>query len=157
MPSRASRWPRTRSPSRWRTRHWRGCRRTTASTATYGSDEAALRKAGWFIGNSNQQTQPVGKLAANAWGLFDMHGNVWEWGADGLRQYRPESITDPVGPTSDDSRVLRGGAFDYDMVNCRAAYRGWNSRALRLQINGLRVCASARTELHCSWCRPFLR
>jgi formylglycine-generating enzyme required for sulfatase activity len=116
------------------------CRAGTTSDYWSGSDEAALRRAGWFDGNSQRQTQPVGKLAKNAWGLFDVHGNVWEWCHDDKRTYTAQEQVDPVGNSNDDSRVLRGGSWGYSPDRCRAAYRLRNAPATRLNYFGFRVC-----------------
>lgn len=75
-------------------------------------------------GNFRQQTVPVGDLPPNPWGLFEMHGNIWEWCADDLRTYRPGRERDPKGPDlSDPERVVRGGSWSVDARLARAAYR----------------------------------
>ncbi len=68
---------------------------------------------------------PVGQFQPNAWGMYDMHGNVWEWCLDGLRTYTKEETTDPKGPEGkNDARVLRGGFWiDYPYWG-RSAFRG---------------------------------
>jgi formylglycine-generating enzyme required for sulfatase activity len=69
-----------------------------------------------------------------------MHGNVWEWCDDGKRAYQSSDISDPLGSLSDDSRVLRGGAYGSDAGACRAAFRSSNARASCGSHVGFRVC-----------------
>ncbi len=86
-------------------------------------------------------THPVGPKAPNAWGLYDMLGNVLEWCADGLREYRAVSEIDPRGPLEEGvDRVLRGGAWDYDARFARSAVRFANPPDLRNLVFGFR-CA----------------
>ena len=71
------------------------------------------------------ETTAVGSFPANAWGLYDMHGNVWEWVSDWHDEYPAEAATDPKGPEKGDSRVLRGGSWSYNPRSCRSAVRDW--------------------------------
>ena len=81
--------------------------------------------AGGAKGLYRQETVPVGSLPANAWGLHEMHGNVWEWCADGLRTYGEEPVEDPRGSEDEGAlRVFRGGSWDDYAGGARSACRG---------------------------------
>ncbi|MCD6659431.1 MAG: formylglycine-generating enzyme family protein, partial [Lentimicrobium sp.] len=75
-------------------------------------------------GNFQKKTLPVGSFAPNSWGLYDMHGNVWEWCTDWyLFEFTIEIQTNPVGPTNGYKRVVRGGSWRDYALDCRAASR----------------------------------
>ncbi|MBK8815879.1 MAG: formylglycine-generating enzyme family protein [Methylococcaceae bacterium] len=74
-----------------------------------------------------QQTVAVKSLPPNPWGLYEMHGNIWEWCQDWYGEYSTETVTEPQGPDTGDDRVLRGGSWIYGGRRCRSAYR--NARA----------------------------
>ena len=84
----------------------------------------AIEQVAWHDENSGDKTHPVGTKKSNAWGLHDMHGNVWEWCAD---WYGGELSggTDPSGPSSGVYRVFRGGSWGSLAAFCRAAFRNW--------------------------------
>ena len=96
------------------------CRAGT--TEAYAGD---LDEMGWYDDNSERQTHPVGQKMPNAWGLHDMHGNVWEWCADWYGKYCVGTVTDPTGPDDGLHRVIRGGSRDGDAYDCRAAFRNY--------------------------------
>ncbi len=75
-------------------------------------------------GGFRQTTVRVGSFSPNAWGLHDMHGNVWEWVQDWKGDYPSGSVTDPEGPSSGSRRVNRGGSWDKIARYCRSAVRG---------------------------------
>ena len=111
---------------------WEYCCRAGSQTAlcngdlTSVSDECEkLERVGWYDLNSGGTTHPAGQKMPNAWGLHDMHGNVWEWCADwyDAEYYQPEDMKDPAGPESGDERVQRGGSWRYHARNCRSAGR----------------------------------
>ena len=83
------------------------------STTEYCNGDNALQQVGWYSKNSNEETHPVGELAANAWGLHDCHGNVWEWCKDWYdeKAYTHCDCTDPTGPRAGHTRVFRGGSW----------------------------------------------
>ena len=83
----------------------------------------SLDEVGWYDGNSGSQTHETAKKKPNAWGLYDMHGNVDEWCADWYEDTLKGGI-DPVGPSSSAYRVRRGGSWCGNASYCRAAYRG---------------------------------
>ena len=89
---------------------------------TTGDYAGNLDEMGWYDQNSGKQTHPVGQKKPNPWGLYDMHGNVWEWCWD-WRDAKLEGGTDPVGPASGSSRVFRGGSWGRFAFRCRAANR----------------------------------
>jgi formylglycine-generating enzyme required for sulfatase activity len=124
-------------------------------TEPYGNDPI-LNTLGWYGENSDAGyagcdenddgrcigPQPVGGKIANEWGLFDMHGNVWEWCSDWYGEYPSGSVTDPLGPSSGDSRVLRGGSWYGTAAGCRSANRGRGLPGSRNNFNGFRLAAA---------------
>ncbi|MBR5160916.1 MAG: SUMF1/EgtB/PvdO family nonheme iron enzyme, partial [Thermoguttaceae bacterium] len=93
-------------------------------------------------GKNLQKTTPVGSYEANAWGLYDMHGNVWEWCQDWYRDYLGKSVTDPVGPSSGSNRVIRGGCWFSGAQGCRSAFRSGINPGYRYYYLGFRLSIS---------------
>ena len=117
---------------------WEYAARAGTTTRYWSGDsESDLARVGWYDGNSDERLHAVGEKPANAWGLHDVHGNVWEWTADWFGDYPGSSQTDPTGPGSSSEefgprRVKRSGAFDYDADISTAAAR----MASRVGVHG---------------------
>jgi formylglycine-generating enzyme required for sulfatase activity len=99
------------------------CRAGTQTCYYSGQSEADLARVGWSSENSEGKAHPVGQKQPNAWGLYDMHGNVWEYCADFIDDYATMSDTDPVGRVTPHHGAMRGGGWMHGPEQCRAATR----------------------------------
>ena len=119
---------------------WEYAARAGTTTERYENDADVIA---WYVGNSGNETHPVGLKRPNAWGLYDMLGSVWEWCHDGKRTYTAEAMVDPMGPTGAGAdRVLRGGSWGDLAQVVRAADRYWLDPGYRNGLLGFR-CASS--------------
>jgi formylglycine-generating enzyme required for sulfatase activity len=125
------------------------CRSGTDTTYSFGSDYSQLGEYAWFGENSNNRVHVVGQKKPNAWGFYDMHGNVWEWCEDWFGDYPIEpNLFDPNGPAVGEARVYRGGcAFDGGAGVCGSANRNKGAEWGRAWTVGFRVALSAPKEL----------
>lgn len=110
-----------------------------ARAGSTGDYAGPLAEMAWYSDNSGGGAHPVGTKKANAWGLYDMHGNVWEWVQDWYGSYGSLGVTDPRGPTSGVYRVYRGGGWYATARNVRSAYRNNGAPANRLLDVGFRL------------------
>jgi len=117
------------------------CRAGSLSIYYFGDNPAELNRYAWFDKNSNSATHPVGQKLPNAWGLYDMLGNVYEWCADfyGNNYYPSSPAEDPAGPSSGEYRALRGGSWSFYAVNCRSGIRFRNMPTHRFSNLGFRA------------------
>jgi formylglycine-generating enzyme required for sulfatase activity len=137
------------------------CRAGSTGKYCCGDDARELVRYAWFKPHSGGMPRPVGQKAPNAWGLLDMHGNVWQWCHDYYQEnyYAESPSRDPRGPTAGKQRVLRGGAWDCTAERCRAAARfqefpvfsdacfGADSYGFRRARNGSSAGGARPTEL----------
>ena len=124
---------------------------------SFGDDDRDLGDYAWYDKNSSSSEapewyynnrlikacpHPVGQKKPNAWGLYDMYGNVWEWVDDGYGDYRPERVQNPTGPSAGSNRVYRGGSWDSSADLCRAAKRFVSYRLSTEGDRGFRLVRS---------------
>jgi len=115
------------------------CRAGSTDLYSFGNNNSNTGDFGWFDNNSEKMTHAVGKKKPNSWGLFDMHGNVFEWCSDWLDGYKLSDNIDPIGPANGQSRIFRGGGWDWGPPIGRSARRVWSNPSEKYNARGFRV------------------
>jgi formylglycine-generating enzyme required for sulfatase activity len=120
------------------------CRAGSTTEYCFGDDEKRLGEYAWFDGNSGSETHDAGQKKPNAWGLYDMHGNVWEWTASPYAT--PFDGSETKGESASAGvRVLRGGSWDFNPRYLRSALRlRYDPSFSNLFFFGFRVAAAAQ-------------
>jgi uncharacterized protein (TIGR02996 family) len=123
------------------------CRASTRTPFCSGPAEDDAHRVGWHKIDNGRTRRSVATKEPNAWGLYDMHGGVWEWCLDGRRAYAADEVTDPAWELHDRTvRVLRGGSFDNRYHDARAACRGWAHHAETAVHWGARLAISLHDD-----------
>jgi formylglycine-generating enzyme required for sulfatase activity len=126
------------------------CRAGSITPWCYGDQVMDVNEHAWFFDNSTSETHPVGEKKPNAWGIFDMHGNIMEWCCDWYGEFYyqtcQDEIENPQGPNDGISKVLRGGAWQFGAEATRSAYRNSSAPDTVSSVIGFRICRNAPDE-----------
>lgn len=115
------------------------CRAGSSGHYCFGDDPQQLQEYAWFEDNSLNRTHPVALKKPNAWGLYDMHGNVTEWCDDWYDDYPPQDVINPAGASNGRLKVIRGGGFSFHWSTSSSWERGWGDPANNHMLRGFRV------------------
>jgi formylglycine-generating enzyme required for sulfatase activity len=130
---------------------WEKAARAGSNTKyCFGDSESELGDYAWYDSNSGSKTHSVGQKKPNQWGIYDMHGNVWEWCSDWYDDgyYSNSPYKNPRGPDSGQTRVLCGGSCANSTNGCRSAFRNRGESVDRQSIRGFRCVRSGNTQDH---------
>ncbi|MBN1445325.1 MAG: formylglycine-generating enzyme family protein [Candidatus Omnitrophica bacterium] len=123
----------------------KACRAGSNTKYSFGDEDSQLWEYAWYEANSEKKTYPVGQKKPNAYGLYDMHGNAWEWCSDFYRAdyYTGSPAANPQGPASGRHHAMRGGSWFNNPSHCRCAYRDWQEPDYWYGPFGFRCAISA--------------
>ncbi|MCI0538386.1 MAG: formylglycine-generating enzyme family protein [Verrucomicrobiales bacterium] len=118
------------------------CRAGTTNLFSFGDAATEADQYAWTTETSDGTSHPVGQKRPNPWGLYDIHGNVWEWCLDWFAQYPPTDTRDPSGPAQGKFKVFRGGGWNQEIQFARSANRFMMAPASGIHFVGFRIALS---------------
>jgi formylglycine-generating enzyme required for sulfatase activity len=122
------------------------CEAGKTNLFSFGDNAAQADQYAWTMENSDATTHPVGQKLPNSWGLYDMHGNVWEWCSDWFAPYPASRLTDPLGPATGKFKVFRGGGWNQAVEFARSRNRFMMSPSNGIHFVGFRLALGLASE-----------